>query len=139
MTDTLNQTQLAQIVSAVLAAFNTSNSSAPKAPAISSPVDKLAQRHAAIRAGFKRRGFQNVVLMDRNDPTKPFNVRPFKGWLEQGRQVRKGQRGVKGLFFIDQTDVIKPAKAAIPAEQKTLFAEAKKVLAKKKAKASASA
>jgi hypothetical protein len=125
MTDTLNQTQLAQIVSAVLAALNTSNSSTPKAPAISAPGDKLAQRDASIRAGFKRRGITDVVLMDRNDPTKAFNVKPFKAWLEAGRQVCKGQHGIKGLFHISQTDVIAPkakTQPVVPAAQKQLFA-----------------
>jgi hypothetical protein len=73
--------------------------------------------------------------MNRADPKAEFNVRPFKQWLEQGRMVRKGQHGIRGLFHISQTDVIAPAKPAITAEQKTLFETAKKVLKAKKAKA----
>ena len=137
MTDTLNQTQLAQIVSAVLAALNTSNSSTPKAASISAPVDTLAQKDRALIAGFKRKGIpvDQIVLMDRANPAKPFNVKPFKAWLEQGRQVRLGEKSIKGLFHQLQTDEIKPAKPAITTEQKTLFDQAKKVLKAKKAKA----
>jgi hypothetical protein len=74
----------------------------------------LASKDAALVAAFKRKGFADVVLMDRSDKSKPFNVRPFKGWLDQGRIVRKGSKGVKGLFHITQTDPLpsaKPAKA----------------------------
>jgi hypothetical protein len=48
--------------------------------------------------------------MDRSDKSKPFDVKPFKAWLADGRVVRKGQRGVRGLFHISQTDAIVPAK-----------------------------
>ena len=50
--------------------------------------------------------------MNRADPKAEFNVRPYKGWLELGRQVRKGERGIRGLFHSSQTDVIAPAKPA---------------------------
>jgi hypothetical protein len=70
----------------------------------------LASKDARIVAAFSKRGFK-VTLMDRNDPAKPFDVRPFKGWLDQGRIVRKGQKGVKGLFHVDQTDPIAKPKA----------------------------
>jgi hypothetical protein len=75
--------------------------------------------------------------MDRANPAKPFNVKPFKAWLEQGRQVRRGEKSIKGLFHQSQTDLIaKPsAKPAVTAEQKTLFDQAKKVFKAKKAKA----
>jgi hypothetical protein len=71
----------------------------------------LASKDAAIVAAFKRKGFTDVVLMDRSDKSKPFNVRPFKGWLDQGRIVRKGSKGCKGLFHVLQTDPI-PGKAS---------------------------
>ena len=76
--------------------------------------------------------------MNRADPKAEFNVRPFKQWLEQGRMVRKGQHGIRGLFHVTQTDPIKPAakaQPAVPAEQKALFAQAKAELKKKQAKA----
>ena len=114
MTDTLNQTQLAQIVSAVLAALNTSNSSRPKAALISAPVDTLAQKDRALIAGFKRKGIpvDQIKLMDRSNPKAEFNVKPFRLWLEQGRQVRRGEKSIKGLFHISQTDVVQPVKAS---------------------------
>jgi len=77
----------------------------------------LEAKDAALTARFLKRGFSDVQLMDRTDPAKPFNVRPFKGWLDNGRIVRKGQKGVKGLFHITQTDPL-PAKTA-PKAKKT--------------------
>ncbi len=67
----------------------------------------LASKDARIVAAFVRKGFK-VTLMDRNDPKLPYDVRPYKGWLEVGRVVRKGQHGVRGLFHITQTDMINP-------------------------------
>jgi hypothetical protein len=68
----------------------------------------LADKDRQIVAAFKRRGF-SVTLMDRNDPKLPYDVRPYKGWLEVGRVVRKGQRGVRGLFHLTQTDALPSA------------------------------
>ena len=135
---TLDQQQLAQIVSAVLQALNTSTTS-PKAPAISAPVDTLAAKDRSLVAGFKRKGIpvDQIKLMDRSNPKADYNIRPFKGWLEQGRMVKKGEKSIRGLFHITQTSELpKPsAKPAISAEQKSLFAEAKKAFKSKKAKA----
>src|SRR5262249_10674556 len=129
----LDQTQLSQIVQAVISALQVQGT-APKAASISTPADKLAQRDRSLIAGFRRKGIplDQIVLMDRANPAKPFNVKPFKAWLEQGRQVRRGEKSIKGLFHQSQTDLIAPA---VTAEQKTLFAEAKKVFKAKKAKA----
>jgi hypothetical protein len=68
----------------------------------------LASKDAQIVALFKRRGF-DAHLMDRADPKVPYDVRPYKGWLEVGRVVRKGQHGVRGLFHLHQTDALPPA------------------------------
>jgi hypothetical protein len=122
MTDTLNQTQLAQIVSAVISALQVQGT-APKAPAISAPADKLAQRHAAILRGFRRKGFKDAKLF--------VDIKPFKSWMSEGRIVKKGQKSIKGLFHRDQTEVIAKAQPVVPAEQKRIFAEAKAVLKKK--------
>ena len=73
-----------------------------------SPSD-LADKDRQIVAMFKRRGF-DAHLMDRNDPKVPFDVRPYKGWLEVGRVVRKGQHGVRGLFHVTQTDALPSSK-----------------------------
>ena len=70
----------------------------------------LDQKDAAIVAGFKRQGITDVTLLDRGNPEKPYNVRTYGGWLDQGRQVRKGSRGVRALFHFSQTDAIKAAK-----------------------------
>lgn len=77
--------------------------------AVAAPAhNKFAKKDASILRTFKKRGFKDVVLMDRDDPTKPFNVRPYKGWLAVGRQVKAGAKSVKGLFHISQTDPIAP-------------------------------
>jgi hypothetical protein len=64
----------------------------------------LASKDARIAAAFARRGFKDAVLKDRANPDKPYTVRPFQGWLAEGRIVRRGQKGVMGLFDITQTD-----------------------------------
>ena len=124
----LDQTQLSQIVQAVISALQVQGA-APKAASISAPADKLAQRHAAILKGFQRKGFKDAKLF--------VDIKPFKSWMSEGKIVKKGQKSIKGLFHRDQTEVIKPpAKAQpVPAEQKTLFEQAKKALKAKKARA----
>lgn len=78
-------------------------------------ADMLAAKDRAIKATFTKRGIKDVVLMDRNDPAKDFNVRPygrqnedgsFSGWLGQGRKVKKGEKSVRGLFHISQTEEV---------------------------------
>ena len=134
----LDQTQLSQIVQAVISALQVQGT-APKAAAISAPVDTLAAKDRSLVAGFKRKGIpvDQIKLMDRSNPKADYNIRPFKGWLEQGRMVKKGEKSIRGLFHITQTSELpKPsAKPAISAEQKSLFAEAKKAFKAKKAKA----
>ena len=83
------------------------------------PIGKTGTRTIYI----SRRGFKPIILMDRNDPSKDYNIRPYRGWIKLGRVVRKGERSVFGLFHIDQTDVI-PAKPA-PAPKGKLFGKAK--------------
>ena len=50
--------------------------------------------------------------MDRSDPAKPHDVRPYQGWLKLGYQVRKGEKGIRGLFHQSQCDLIAKAKPA---------------------------
>jgi hypothetical protein len=106
----LSKDELASLVAAVVTQIMQGQSAAPKASSRflpkgekAEPTD-LASKDQHILNAFHRKGFKDVVLMDRDDPSKDYNVRPFKGWLEQGRIVRKGQRGVRGLFHITQTD-----------------------------------
>ena len=120
---TLSSDQISALIADGVAKALAAQGAAPQAAASphflpkgshAAPSD-LASKDARIVAAFASpsAGFK-VTLLDRNDPTKPFNVRPFKGWLEQGRVVRKGRRGVRGLFAFDQTDALpsaKPAKA----------------------------
>jgi hypothetical protein len=121
----LTQEQLAALIANVVGQVLAGQATSPKAPAISAPADKLAQRHAAILKGFQRKGFKDAKLF--------VDIKPFKGWLTEGRQVRKGQHGIKGLFHRDQTDPV--AKPAITTGQKQLFAQAKAAFKAKKAKA----
>src|SRR5512146_3175507 len=71
--------------------------------------DKFARKDKAVLRGFAKKGIKNAVLMDRTDPTKAFNVRPFKGWVALGRIVKKGEHGVRGLFHESQTEELKQA------------------------------
>jgi hypothetical protein len=94
-----------------------------QAPAKATPAtvsnERTDKRRAKLLAGFKRKGFKDVILRDPTDPSKPHNVRPFKLWIENGRVVRKGEKSVQGLFHISQTDelpVNKPAAAKAAAK-----------------------
>jgi hypothetical protein len=131
----LTQEQLAALIANVVSQVMQGQTAAPKAPAISAPGNSLEAKDRALVQGFKRRGipFDQIKLMNRADPKAEFNVRPFKGWLERGRMVKKGEKSIKGLLHISQTSELPnpSAKPAITSEQKSLFAEAKKVLAKK--------
>ena len=75
------------------------------------PPSDLAAKDQRILNAFLKRGFKDTVLRDRANPDAPHNVKPFKLWLDAGRVVRKGQKGVKGLFHVDQTDPIAKPKA----------------------------
>jgi len=72
--------------------------------------DSLALKDQRILNAFLKRGFKDTVLRDRSNPDAPHNVKPFKLWLDAGRIVRKGQKGVRGLFHLTQTDPLPSAK-----------------------------
>jgi|SRR6516164_1062026 hypothetical protein len=131
----LSKDELASLVAAVVTQIMQGQNAGSKPASMASPVDRLVQRDAAIRAGFTRRGIKDVVLMNRDNPAAEYNVRPYQQWLAKGYQVRKGERSVKGLFHQSQCDLIAKAKPAITTEQKTLFDQAKKAFKAKKAKA----
>jgi hypothetical protein len=101
---------VAQSVAEALAAQTKPQQPSPSANGAAQPkigkAERLAAKDASLVRGFVRKGFKDVVLMDRNDPSKPFNVRPFKAWLEQGRLVRKGERSIRGLFAPDDPNMI---------------------------------
>jgi hypothetical protein len=138
MTNPLNQDQLSQIVQAVISALQVQGTASAK-PSSAAAGNSLEAKDRALISGLKRKGIpvDQIVLMDRNDKSKPFTIKPFKQWMAEGRQVRKGEKSIRGLFHISQTDLIAKAqpKPAVTAEQKTLFERAKKVLKAKKAKA----
>jgi hypothetical protein len=141
MTNTMTEQQLAALIANVVGQVLQGQSTSPKSHFIAkgekaAPSD-LASKDANLIATFKRRGFKDVQLMDRADPSKPYNIKPYKAWIEQGRVVRKGQKGVRGLFHVHQTDPPPgkaSAKPAISGEQKELFAKAKAAFKAKKAK-----
>jgi hypothetical protein len=112
----LTQEQLAALIANVVGQVLAGQAASPKGVAASAkPGKSLEARDRSIVAGFKRRGIQDVVLMDRSDKSKPYNVRPYRDWLAAGRQVRKNERSVRGLFHQSQTDAIAPTKAnAVP-------------------------
>jgi hypothetical protein len=131
----LDQNQLSQIVAAVIQALQVQGAApkgaAPQPKNTFGKFDPIAKDRQLLNT-FSRRGFK-VTLMDRNDPTKPYDVRPYKGWLAEGRVVRRGEKGVRGLFHISQTDPI-PAKPEMTPERRGMF---KKAAAKAKAKVTA--
>jgi hypothetical protein len=77
----LDQTQLSQIVSAVIQALQVQgaapNGAAPRAKG----GNTLEHKDRHLVNTFTRRGFKNVVLMDRSDKAKPYNIKPYKAWV----------------------------------------------------------
>jgi hypothetical protein len=121
MADTLNTVQLNQIVSAVLAALQQSGTASKAAP-VAQPVDRLAAKDRALIAGLKRKGIpvDQIKLMDRANPKADYNVKPYRDWITAGRQVNKGQHGIRGLFHVSQTSPIAPkAKPSLKAKAKS--------------------
>jgi hypothetical protein len=116
MANNLNPDQLAALIANVVGQVLAGQTASPKGVAapVSAPGNSLEQKDKALINGFRRRGIplDQIVLMDRSDRSKPHTIRPFKGWLSVGRMVRKGERGIRGLFHQSQTDEIKPAKPA---------------------------
>jgi hypothetical protein len=70
------------------------------------PVDRKTAYEAAVMKGFVKKLGKTADIQLR------VNVLPYKLWLEQGRIVRKGEHGVRGLFHVSQTDVL-----VVPTEQ----------------------
>jgi hypothetical protein len=109
----MTQAQFVELISALKAVgLGVPDAKVAKQPAKRSKAEWLAAKDKSIVATFKKRGVKDVVLMDRTDRNKPFNIRPFgrkdetgayNGWLGQGRIVKKGESGVKGLFHVSQT------------------------------------
>lgn len=95
-------TNLVNKLEVLLAGVNAAPATAP-----AKATDKFARKDKAILRGFAKKGIKNAVLMDRTDPTKAFDVRPFKGWVAVGRIVKKGEHGVRGLFHVSQTEEVK--------------------------------
>jgi hypothetical protein len=124
----LDQEALSQIVAAVMASLQGQGAASAKpAPQFKNSFGRFdpVAKDRQLLAAFHRRGFKDTVLMDRADKSKPFNVRPYKGWVELGRRVRKGEKGVRGLFHQDQTDLINPPKAEMSPQRKAMFRKAK--------------
>ena len=120
----LDQTQLSQIVSAVIQALQVQGTASAK-PASQGNSNSLEAKDRSLVTGFKRKGIpvDQIKLMNRADPKAEYNIRPFKGWLEQGRMVKKGEKSIKGLFHVSQTSELPKAtaKPAVPAAQQQLF------------------
>jgi hypothetical protein len=108
----MSQDQVADLIKAVQGQ-GTAPSASPKGRF------DLAAKDRSIVAGFRRKGIpvDQIVLMDRSDKTKPFNIKPYQAWLQENRIVRKGEKSVRGLFHVSQTDVLKTA-AKIAAKAK---------------------
>jgi hypothetical protein len=128
----LDQEALSQIVAAVMQVLGNQGAASPKpAPQFNNSFGKFdpIAKDKQLLAAFHRRGFKDTVLMDRSDKTKPFNVKPYKLWLAEGRIVRRGEKGTRGLFHISQTDPVpakpEPKAAVIPTWRKAAAKAAK--------------
>lgn len=114
----MSKQELRAMLEEVVGEFLAKQKTASAKPAqVSKGGKDMTKKDAALKAQFTRRGIKDVSLMDRNDPKKDFNVKSYRLWLESGRQVRKGEKSVRGLFHITQTDPITETKAPAPAAQ----------------------
>jgi hypothetical protein len=99
---TLTADQISAMIADGVAKALSANGSAPQSQPThflpkgskAAPSD-LASKDAQIVALFKRRGF-DAHLMDRNDPKVPYDVRPYKGWLQVAAPERSLLRGGAG-------------------------------------------
>jgi hypothetical protein len=126
MANTLDQDQLSQIVAAVLNVLKVQGAASKDAAPQAKAGNSLEAKDRALIAGFKRKGIpvDQIVLMDRNDKSKPYSIKPYRAWMAEGRQVRKGEKGIRGLFHQSQTDVIAPTKPSpAPAKGKGKLAK----------------
>ena len=120
MANTLDQDQLSQIVAAVLNVLKVQGAASKDAAPVARVGNSLEQKDKALVNGFRRKGIplDQIVLMDRTDRSKPYTIKPFKQWMAEGRMVKRGEHGVRGLFHISQTDVIAKAKPALKGKAK---------------------
>lgn len=111
----MTNTELAHIVASVIAVLDAQKKPSVKASRAvkATKNDRLASKDQSILRGFARKGIKNVVLMDRSDRSKPFNVKPFRAWTEEGRVVKKGEHGVRGLFHVSQTEELPKAETKV--------------------------
>lgn len=84
-------------VSAAVVPFRASRSN------VTVQQNRVLSRNADVARGFSRRGIKLAF-----DPTSGrfVNVKPYRLWLQSGRQVRKGEHGVRGFFHISQTEAL---------------------------------
>lgn len=74
-----------------------------KAVHVDDAQDYKLRRLTMVGRGFQRKGIK--VTFDQS--TGRFeNVKPYRVWLSEGRQVRKGEKSVRGFFHVTQTDAI---------------------------------
>lgn len=73
-----------------------------KAGVTSDQPDKKLQFQSAVIKGFKAKGLKDTEIELYGTGTT--GIQTYKGWLKLGRQVKKGQHGVKGCFHYSQTE-----------------------------------
>ena len=88
---------IAQAV-AVAVAHTLSNLLGQKAAVQPKASPQTSKRHAAIIAGFKRRGIAYPKLFT--------DIKSYQAWLAAGRQVKRNAKSVSGLFHVTDTDAI---------------------------------
>ncbi len=67
------------------------------------PDKKLAYQSSVVK-GLLAKGLKQTEIELNGTGTK--GVQTYKGWLKLGRQVKKGQKGVKGCFHYSQTEAM---------------------------------
>ena len=74
----------------------------PKVGTFTDQPDKKVQFQTAVVKGFLAKGLKQTEIELYGTGTT--GIQTYKGWLKLGRQVKKGQRGIKGCFHYSQTE-----------------------------------
>lgn len=107
----MTNNQMTEVLAALLTAMKAQSAQKParkertytKKLVVDDKQDRQLTKLTAISRGFARRGIK--ITFDQ--ATGRFdNVKPYRLWALEGRQVRKGEHGVRGFFHISQTDVM---------------------------------
>jgi hypothetical protein len=115
-------TDVNKLISALIAVLNDKSTNSPRKAKVlfkdsksnvTAKQDRQLDKLASVARGFNAKGIKNSEIVFRVDGSNAHNIRTYRGWQAEGRVVRKGQHGVRGMFHVSQTDVASPVPAIV--------------------------